>query len=363
MDSSSIVSFNNDSTYQTTIKADYNNVSVHELALHAMRDRCLLLQRRINTLETDNMRLKLDTTKTNEKSPYNPLQEDEKLSLQQKIAELNKQKSQLLHHVFMVSCENKNLWNKLSSLKGSDRAIQEHTKQPLVRTNTYIHSTPKYNSQSQEKYSDSSLEEISLKLINSYIQEKSQLVEQYEQMAQLQDEDDNILNVDSIGFTYMEDPVTDSLKEIHSQTEKLQSLKKELSQQEKDLKIVISRIETLMKGRNCPTCLENKSKITYAHKETDTSDSLIYDENQLNSISYNNDFEDNNMSVNKISSAQEIHSEPYDKMCPMCGETFQKETVFTDFQSHVESHFIGNENEADSIDNLDTLPNSLDNII
>ncbi|XP_026496691.1 protein spindle-F [Vanessa tameamea] len=363
MDSSSIVSFNNDSTYQTTIKADYNNVSVHELALHAMRDRCLLLQRRINTLETDNMRLKLDTTKARDKSPYTPLQEDEKLSLQLKIAELKKQKSQLLHHVFMVSCENKNLWNKLSSLKGSDKAINDHTKQPLVRTNTYIHSTPKYNSQSQEKYSDSSLEEISLKLINSYIQEKSQLVEQYEQMAQLQDEDDNILNVDSIGFTYMEDPATDSLKEIHSQTEKLQSLKKELSQQEKDLKIVVSRIETLMKdGLNCPTCLENKSKTSYANKETETSESLLY-EKQLNSISYNNDFEDENTSINKISSAQEINSEPYDKMCPMCGEKFQKETVFTDFQSHVESHFVGNDNEADSIDNLDTLPDSFDNII
>lgn len=251
MDSSSIVSFNNDSTYQTTLKADSNNISVHELALHAMRDRCLLLQRRINTLETDNMRLKLDMTKAGEKSPYTPLSEDEKLSLQQKIAELNKQKSTLLHHVFMVSCENKTLWNKLSTLKGIGKAgrEKEHIKQPLIRTNTYIHSTPKYNAQSQEKFSDSSLEEISLKLINSYIQEKSQLVEQYEQMTQLQDMDDDILNVDSIGFTYIEDPVTDSLKEIHSQTEKLQNLKKELSEQEKNLKIVVSRIETLVKSK------------------------------------------------------------------------------------------------------------------
>lgn len=249
MDSSSIVSFNNDSTYQSTLKAEYSNVSVHELALHAMRDRCLLLQRRINTLETDNMRLKLDMTKAGEKPPYPPMQDDEKLSLQQKIAELNKQKSQLLHHVFMVSCENKNLWSKLSSLRGAEKAIKERGKQPLVRTNTYIHSTPKYGTQSQEKYSDSSLEEISLKLINSFIQEKSQLVEQYEQMAQFHDIDEDILNVDSIGFTYMEDPATDSLKEIYSQTEKLQCLKKELAQQEKDLKTVISRIETIMRGK------------------------------------------------------------------------------------------------------------------
>ncbi|CAH2105591.1 unnamed protein product [Euphydryas editha] len=360
MDSSSIVSFNNDSTYQTTLKTDYNNVSVHELALHAMRDRCLLLQRRINTLETDNMRLKLDITKAGEKPPYPAMQDDEKLSLHQKIAELNKQKSQLLHHVFMVSCENKNLWSKLSSLKGSEKAIQERAKQPLVRTNTYIHSTPKYSTQSQEKYSDSSLEEISLKLINSFIQDKSQLVEQYEQMAQIQDIDDGILNVDSIGFTYMEDPATDSLKEIYNQTEKLQCLKKELAQQEKDLKTVISRIETVMRdGYKCPTCLANKNTERYENKETETSESLEVYKNQL-SISYNNDFSGEHTSMNKINTEhQETNTEPYDKMCPMCGERFQKETVFTDFQSHVESHFVG-ENEADSIDNFDSLPNSLD---
>lgn len=247
MESSSIVSFNNDSTFQNTLKGDYNNVSVHELALHAMRDRCLLLQKRINTLESDNMRLKLDISKASENTPYIPLQEDEKSLLLQKIAELNKQKSQLMHHIFMVSCENKNLWSKISNLKGSDKPMKE--KQPLIRTETYIHSTPKSSSNYQEKYSESSLEEISLKLINSYIQEKSQLVEQYEQMAQLQDMDDeNLLNVDSIGFTYIEDPVMDSLKEIHLHTEKLHNLKKELAQQEADLKMVISKVEAILKG-------------------------------------------------------------------------------------------------------------------
>lgn len=246
MDSSSIVSFNNDSTFQTTLKGD---ISVHELALHAMRDRCLLLQRRINSLETDNMRLKLDVVKATECSPYVPIKEDERLALHQKIAELNKQKSKLMHHVFMVQCENKNLWNKIATLKGPDKSTnKEYTKQPLLRTNTYIHSTPKTSANYQEKYSESSLEEISLKLINSYIQEKSQLVEQYEQMAQLQDIDDDMLNVDSIGFTYMEDPATDSLKEIRCQTEKLNNLKKELAQQESDLKIIISRVESVMRG-------------------------------------------------------------------------------------------------------------------
>lgn len=60
---------------------------------------------------------------------------------------------------------------------------------------------------------------------------------------------------------------------------------------------------------------------------------------------------------------KEIDYLPYDKICPMCGETFQKEVAFADFQSHVESHFIG-EIEADSItDNFDTTPSSFDNIL
>lgn len=246
MESSSIVSFNNDSTYQSTLKGDYNNSSVHELALHAMRDRCLLLQRRINSLESDNIKLKLDVTKATENA-YTPLRDDEKLALQEKIAELNKQKSQLLHHVFMVSCENKNLWNKIATLKGPEK--KEYTKQPLVRTNTYIQSNPK-TAQFQEKFPEPSLEEISLKLIDSFIQEKSQLVDQYEQMTQLQEtEDDCVLNLDSIEFHFMEDPSTDSLKELQTQTEKFQSLKKEIAQQEKDLKTVIARIQSLLSGK------------------------------------------------------------------------------------------------------------------
>lgn len=47
----------------------------------------------------------------------------------------------------------------------------------------------------------------------------------------------------------------------------------------------------------------------------------------------------------------------------MCGDTFKKDTGFSDFQAHVESHFIG-ELEPDSIVNdFDNIPNSFENII
>ncbi|KPI91296.1 hypothetical protein RR46_14800 [Papilio xuthus] len=355
MDSSSIVSFNNDSTYQTTLKGD---VSVHELALHAMRDRCLLLQRRLSTLENDNMKLKLDISKRS--SPYIPLQEDEKLRLHQQIAELNKQKSQLMHHVFMVSCENKNLWNKISTLKRSEKPSREGLKQPLLRTNTYVNNTLRSSANCQEKYSESSLEEISLKLINSYIQEKSQLVEQYEQMSQLQEIDDDILNVDSIGFTYIDDPAFDSLKEIHNQTEKLHNLKKEIELQEKDLKLVLSKVESvLLEGYKCPSCAANKLKqITTEDKEVETSKSLV----DLATIESQN-FNENSTSLVQNASEYDANSdiaEPYDKMCPICGETFKKHIEFSIFQSHVEQHFIG---ETEDSFNLNNGHNSFENVM
>nr|XP_004925206.2 protein spindle-F [Bombyx mori] len=363
MDTSSIVSFNNDSTFQATLKGDYNHHSVHELALHAMRDRCLLLQRRINVLENDNMRLKLDATRNNENIAFH---DDDKLDLLQKIAELNKQKSQLMHHVFMVSCENRNLWNKISTIKNCNKPNKENVKNPLVRTNTYIQSTPKTSVNYQEKYSESSLEEISLKLINSYIQEKSNLVDQYEQMAQLH-RDEDMLNVDSIGFTYLEDPAMESLKDIISQTEKVQSLRKEVIQQENDLKVILARFETIVaEGYKCPTCITNNTKVVSSeNKQIETSDSLMNWETPADSSSCNNNFSDINTSVIKesIIEEKEEDNEPFDKICPMCGQTFQKDTEFSEFRVHVESHFTG-ETEPDSlIDNFENIPSSFENAL
>ncbi|VVC97592.1 unnamed protein product [Leptidea sinapis] len=348
MDSSSIVSFNNDSTYQCTAKGDYNNFSVHELALHAMRDRCLLLQKRINSLESDNMKLRLDLTKIEDHSTYIPLQDNEKFTLQQKIAELTKQKSQLLHHVFMVACENKNLWTKVASIRSTERKHKELTKQPLIRTNTYIHSTPKLVS--QEKCYEPSLEEISLKLINSYIQEKSQLVEQYEQMVELQEMDEkfDILNADSIGFTYMEDPVTDSLKEIQCQTEKLMGLKKEVAQQERDLKTLLTRIEIILRdGYKCSSCMS-----TYTEdKETEICSRSVNFGTQTDSMLMESILLDRD-------GFQEVHDnhktiQLCDKICPMCGETFREDILFNRFQAHVESHFAAGKETEDSNSYLD----------
>lgn len=121
-------------------------------------------------------------------------------------------------------------------------------------------------------------------------------------------------------------------------------------------------------GYKCPTCIANNAKITTSeHKEIETSDSLANWETPADSSTYNNNFSELNTSAYKKSILEEnekdVSDEPCDKICPMCGQTFQKDVVFSEFQSHVESHFVG-DTEPDSItDNFDHIPNSFDNII
>lgn len=78
----------------------------------------------------------------------------------------------------------------------------------------------------------------------------------------------------------------------------------------------------------------------------------------------------NNLNDLNTSTYKRTHSEDkettggtYDKICPMCGKTFQADTIFKEFQSHVEKHFMG-ESEMDStLDDFENVPSSFDNVI
>lgn len=54
--------------------------------------------------------------------------------------------------------------------------------------------------------------------------------------------------------------------------------------------------------------------------------------------------------------------EPFDKICPMCGKTFQKDVPFTEFQTHVEKHFMGDSVVDLALDNFENI-NSFGNVI
>lgn len=120
-------------------------------------------------------------------------------------------------------------------------------------------------------------------------------------------------------------------------------------------------------GYKCPTCIANNTKIiTSEHKEIETSDSLANWATPVESSNYNNFSDLNNSAYKKnVDNSDSECKEKLcpNKVCPMCGQNFQKDIAFTEFQSHVESHFIG-ESEVDSvIDNFENVPYSFDPVI
>lgn len=77
----------------------------------------------------------------------------------------------------------------------------------------------------------------------------------------------------------------------------------------------------------------------------------------MDSTTYNDNF--NEASCDRPGSQSKLTiEEATDKICPMCGQRFLGDTDFSDFQTHVEGHFIG-EMELDSnSDNKDISANN-----
>lgn len=109
----------------------------------------------------------------------------------------------------------------------------------------------------------------------------------------------------------------------------------------------------ITEGYKCPTCTANKARpITTEDKEVETTTSL----GDLATTMESNNFNDCSTSLVQKDSdydANSVTPEPYDKMCPICGEIFKKYIEFSEFQSHVEQHFIGETQNDSFINTLD----------
>lgn len=89
-----------------------------QVALVTLKERCQRLQDRLVTLEKENASLKLNRFQDDEKTSG-----DESLRMKEQIAQLERQKSQLTHHIFMVATENRQLWARLSKLTEANRSL------------------------------------------------------------------------------------------------------------------------------------------------------------------------------------------------------------------------------------------------
>jgi len=94
-----------------------------EVAFRTIQERCQRLQNRLSQLEEENIRLRL--LERNEKSDSIE-NEVQMRSLKDVITKLEHEKKQLSHHVYMVTSENKHLWNCLSHSKEANKLLGNH---------------------------------------------------------------------------------------------------------------------------------------------------------------------------------------------------------------------------------------------
>ncbi|XP_063909184.1 protein spindle-F isoform X2 [Zophobas morio] len=232
--------------------------AVH-VALQTLKERCKNLQEMVITLEEENLHLRGQLSQ----SGPNSVSVSDLDKLKAQVAELTENKLQLLNKVKMVTSENQELWSKLSRLshvnhnlgtqlsKINDSLVQYTTKKkethsPLIRSKTFTQDEP-HTKVLQKNIEENGkicaeLEEISLKIINSFAQEKSELDSLYSEIHDIQ-WGENIIT-DSCGF-YYEDYDNNIIDNFNSVLEELKTTKETVVSQKAALQIILKKLHKL----------------------------------------------------------------------------------------------------------------------
>lgn len=107
--------------YEKEFSNTMASVYALQIALQTMKERCHQLQQRLSIVEDENLRLRIEKQR-----PSNGLAKEESTDvsvLQEHVAQLTRQKSQLTHHIYMVATENKQLWTRLSKLTEVNQSL------------------------------------------------------------------------------------------------------------------------------------------------------------------------------------------------------------------------------------------------
>lgn len=307
-----------------------------QVAVQTMKERCLQLQQRLSLVEEENTQLRVKhNVEFLELSDPNNRSEIE--MLREKVAQLTKQKSQLTHNVLMVATENRHLWKRLSKLTQANQTLgnqlskisdsmnqnSPQTTTNLIRSRTFTHETPPkiVPKIDKEVYIDTSLEDISLKILNNIAQEKSELEKQCAQMAEITTNMDYLQN--SIGFAYLNEESDDFTSDLTQHAEKLKYIKDMLLIQRDKLKNNEELFRKLKgTGLFCSSCKKrSKEKLEKGTTtETETKKKQV----------------DINISHKSSKKHDEEHNE---QICPICCADLSLEKL-PDFLKHVEQHFV-----------------------
>lgn len=288
------------------------------VAFKSMNERCGQLERRLASVEEENMCLRLECGKMRSAAITETTGDNEKKivqTLKEKVEELTKQKSQLSYQIFMVEAENRQLWNRLTKLARINKSLGEK---------------------------EQSLEEISLSLINSIMLEKSDLEQQYDEMVKLQNNTE--VNLQHIGFTYPESSDTD-IEILKQHDSKLIQIKNTLLLQQTKLKRALRHFQKMKEGAMCNNCRMNASKkMCQAGTQFDSDESFKEHGTTQTSL------QTSSIPFEKcLSAADSVDRD--NKICPLCGSLYGKDRLFEEFHEHVLSHF----NKNVSIDSFEIV--------
>lgn len=246
-------------------------VALH-IAIQTMKERCQTLQQRMTVVEEENRQLRqmAGTDKPRPNSGGHSNGHSELENLREKVAELTRQKTQLTEHIAMVATENRQLWSRLSQLTKDNQNLGDSlnkiknslsittatttttaaiasattsTNQNLIRSKTFTQNSPnpalrpKNQNVNQTEDNQMSLEEISLKVLNDFLEGKDKVEKQCKEF----------IEENSIGFGYLNDDCSvpgdgDGQAEKKILDDVMGDIKKELLRQQSDLKVALSRL-------------------------------------------------------------------------------------------------------------------------
>ncbi|KAL9696269.1 hypothetical protein quinque_015554 [Culex quinquefasciatus] len=354
------------------------------VALQTMKERCQSLQKRLSTVEEENLALRMAQSSIQPSTGLSGAEtaierrvsnQTELEVLREKVSELSRQKIQLMDHISMVAAENRQLWSRLSKLtKDSqtgevDAGIVGRLKdsagggsQNLIRSKTFTKNAP--NSKLRDPRlpregadGSSSSDEMNLDLEDVSLLNKCGFIDSAGPGGEMgflqQDGDEGVLMFD-----------VETNPDAKRCTEGLLEIQKELLRQQTVLRVALGKLQ--LKQETCQSCRNRKgdAKPQMVDKTVEVGNDLPA-QNLTAAEAGPEDLplpevpkpaatvqpaatETEATTLKYVNILQEkIKADALDKMCPMCGKIYVKNVPFDDFQEHVESHFIDADNELD----------------
>lgn len=345
------------------------------VALQTMKERCQSLQKRLSTLEEENLALRMAQSSIQPSTGLSGAEtaierrvsnQTELEVLREKVSELSRQKVQLMDHISMVAAENRQLWSRLSKLTKDSQEVVDAgiagrlkdsaggSAQNLIRSKTFTKNAPNpklRDPRLPREGADGSSDEMNLDLEDVSLLNKCGFIESSggEMGFLQQDGDEGVFDVETS-------------PDAKRCTEGLLEIQKELLRQQTVLRVALGKLQ--LKKETCQSCRNRKgdAKPQMVDKTVEVGNDLpnltpettgpedlpLPEVPKTAQVTVPPSTETEATTLKYVNILQEkIKADALDKMCPMCGKIYVKNVPFDDFQEHVESHFIDADNELD----------------